>query len=221
MRCPHCLTSFHDDLTKTALGVDSTSHWVLNRRTCPECGKFILSLSERYDRYDGTSPGNENSYRKTRERLCYPKGTNRTSLGPEVPPQFTSDYYEACMTLSDSPKASAALSRRCLQNLLREKAGVKHGNLADEIQQLIDSGKLPPDLADSLDAIRHIGNFAAHPEKSKSSREIIEVEPGEADWSLEVLEELFSFFFTRPARIQKRRDALNKKLDEAGKRQMK
>ena len=36
---------------------------------------------------------------------------------------------EACLVLPDSPKASVALSRRCLQHILREAAKVKHGDL--------------------------------------------------------------------------------------------
>ena len=125
------------------------------------------------------------------------------------------------MTLADSPKASAALSRRCLQAILRDHAGVKHGNLAGEIQQVIDSGKLPSHLTESLDAIRNIGNFAAHPIKSTSTGEVIEVEDGEAEWNLDVLESLFDFYFVQPAIIKKKRDALNSKLKDAGKPQMK
>jgi hypothetical protein len=146
---------------------------------------------------------------------------SRTPLGSEVPSEFAEDYKEACMVLPDSPKASAALSRRCLQHLLREKSRVKPGNLADEIQQVIDSGKLPSHLAESLDAIRNIGNFAAHPIKSKSTGEILEVEPGEAEWNLDVLESLFDFYFTQPAQLKAKRDALNAKLKEAGKPGMK
>jgi hypothetical protein len=44
-------------------------------------------------------------------------------LPSEVPPEFANDYKEACLIIANSPKASAALSRRCLQNILREKAG--------------------------------------------------------------------------------------------------
>jgi hypothetical protein len=134
---------------------------------------------------------------------------------------FADDYREACLVLSDSPKASAALSRRCLQNLLREVARVKPSNLADEIQQVIDSGKLPSSLVDSIDAIRNVGNFAAHPMKSQRSGEILSVEPGEADWNLDVLEALFDFYFVQPEVIRKKRDALNKKLQDAGKPPMK
>jgi hypothetical protein len=105
--------------------------------------------------------------------------------------------------------------------LLREEGKVKHGNLSDEIQQVIDAAKLPSLLLDSLDAVRNIGNFAAHPIKSKASGEIIDVEPGEAEWNLDVLESLFDYFFVQPALLKKKRDALNAKLKEAGKPGMK
>ena len=93
--------------------------------------------------------------------------------------------------------------------------------MADEIQQLIDSGKLPSDLSESIDAVRNIGNFAAHPMKSQHSGEIIEVELGEAEWTLDVLEELFDFYFVRPALRAKKRADLDQKLAAAGKPPMK
>ena len=157
----------------------------------------------------------------TRERLCYPKGISRTPLGPEIPEHLANDYAEACLTLPDSPKASAALSRRCLQTILREKAGVKRSDLVNEIQQVLDSGKLPSHIVESLDGIRNIGNFAAHPIKSTATGEIIEVEPGEAEWNLDTLESLFDFYFTQPAATKRKRDALNAKLKAAGKPPMK
>jgi len=216
MKCPHCLVSFHDDVKRTPLGEDSTSNWVLLQRTCPSCGKFIFSLFQQYDRF-----GRTHNYYRHREFYCYPRAISRSALSSDVPETFAGDYKEACLTLADSPKASAALSRRCLQHILREVAKVKKGDLADEIQQVIDSKSLPSHLADSLDAIRNIGNFAAHPTKSKASGEVIEVEPGEAEWNLDVLESLFDFYFVQPAILQKKRDALNAKLKEAGKPEMK
>lgn len=125
------------------------------------------------------------------------------------------------MVLPDSAKASAALSRRCLQQLLRDFEKVKPGNLADEIQEVIDRGKLPSHIAESIDAVRNIGNFAAHPAKSQKTGEIVPVEPGEAEWNLNVLESLFDFYFVQPAVVKQKREALNKKLAEAGKKPMK
>jgi len=104
---------------------------------------------------------------------------------------------------------------------LREKAAVKAGNLADEIQQVVDSGKLPSHLADSIDAVRNIGNFSAHPMKSNTTGEIVAVEPQEAEWNLDVLEALFDFYYVQPALLQAKRDALNKKLADSGKPPMK
>lgn len=219
MKCPHCLTAFHDNVEQRIIGDDISSSWGLLKRICPECRRFILSLKEDYDRYPAA--GGKVGYGGNREFLCYPKVFSRTPLPTEVPESYATDYRESCLTLVDSTKASAALSRRCLQHLLREEAKVKHGNLADEIQQVLDAGKLPSHILDSLDAIRNIGNFAAHPMKSKASGEIIEVEPGEAEWNLDVLESLFDYFFVRPAIHKKKRDALNAKLKEAGKPEMK
>ena len=70
---------------------------------------------------------------------------------------------------------------------------------------------------EQLDAVRNIGNFAAHPQKSTSTGEIIPIEPQEAEWNLDVLEELFDHFFVKPAKAKARKDELNKKLAEAGK----
>ncbi|NQT94562.1 MAG: DUF4145 domain-containing protein [Lentisphaerae bacterium] len=153
--------------------------------------------------------------------MAVPRGYSRSPIPKDVPTEFAEDYAESCAVLADSPKASAALSRRCLQHILREKAGVKKGNLADEIQQILDSGSLPSHLAESLDAIRNIGNFAAHPIKSTASGEVIDVELGEAEWNLDVLEAMFDYFFVQPAILKRKRDALNAKLKEAGKPEMK
>jgi len=149
--------------------------------------------------------------------MFYPKAPARAPLPAEVPQNFAEDYTEACLVLADSAKSSAALSRRCLQKLLRDHVHVKPGNLDNEIQQVLDSGKLPTDLAEAIDAVRVIGNFAAHPIKSTNTGEIIDVEPGEAEWQLDTLEVLFDFYFVRPEALKKKRDALNVKLAEAGK----
>jgi hypothetical protein len=133
-------------------------------------------------------------------------------MPPEVIELFSSDYREACLVLSDSPKASAALSRRCLQLLLREKLGVKPDKLYDEIEAVLS--KVPSYLADALHEVRKLGNLAAHPAKNEHTGEIVEVEPGEAEWLLETLEGLFDFLFVQPARLAARKAALAAKLDK-------
>ena len=70
--------------------------------------------------------------RSSKRITAYPKGTARP-VPVEVEDEFANDFREACLVIGDSEKASAALSRRCLQNLLHEKAKTKAKGLAPQI----------------------------------------------------------------------------------------
>jgi hypothetical protein len=228
MKCPHCLVDFHDEQTlwSVSLGDDGEGLWFAERRTCPACKRFVVFL-KRGQLMQGRNPGGQATQNihlhatVAKSLMAWPKGASRAPVPREVPTAIVEDYKEACLVLSDSPKASAALSRRCLQNLLRQAAGVKPGDLSAEIQQVLDGGKLPSAIAENIDAIRNIGNFAAHPNKSQSTGEVVPVEPEEAEWNLDVLESLFDYYYVQPARAQAKKDALNKKLADAKKPPMK
>lgn len=224
MTCPHCLVEFHDERKIDFLGQDAEGKWGIEKYLCPNpiCKKAIYFLIKGDIYHPQHSVGyylRDSLYEV--KQLIRPKGTNRPPVPPEVPNEFAEDYLEACLILADSPKASAALSRRALQHILREKAGVKKSDLANEIQEVLDKNHVPSYIAESIDAIRNIGNFAAHPLKSKSTGEIVPVETGEADWTLDVIELLFDFYFVQPEKIRLKREALNLKLNDAGKPNMK
>ena len=213
MKCPHCLVAFNEETTRAeiSIGEDQSSHWSIDSYLCPECKELSFYLNKKSKLLSIFSP---------RSELIYPRSMVRR-IPKEVPPSVAEDFSEACRVLSDSPKASAALSRRCLQNLLRDAANTASKDLADQIQEVINSGKLPPHIAESIDAVRNIGNFGAHPLKSKNTGEILPVETGEAEWNLDVLEALFDFYYVQPSILKKKREALNAKLAEAGKPPMK
>jgi len=143
------------------------------------------------------------------------------AVPPEVPKKYAGDFREAVLVLDLSPTASAALSRRILQNILRDEFGIQHRTLADEIDAFIAQPGIPSYLTEEVDAIRNIGNLAAHPLKNTNTGEIVSVEPGEAEWLIEVLSSLFDFKFIQPLKLQERRDRLNTKLQELGKPPMK
>jgi len=206
VKCPHCLENFHEEWQLLGVAEDREGKWIVWHTKCPGCDQVIMKLAQ----HRGVHKF---------ESLIRPKAPARSPLPPEVPEEYAADYREACLVLADSPKASATLGRRCLQGLLRGRFKVKHGNLSDEIEEVLP--QLPSHLGEAVDAIRHVGNFAAHPMKSTHSGEILDVEPGEAEWSLDVLESLFDFCFVQPAVLQKRREALDEKLKEAGKPPMK
>jgi len=213
MKCPHCLVGLPNQLDRQYIAGDKSGNWHIGYQICTECENIMIYIDE---------PHNFSGQVMQISRMVYPKGITRKPLPTEINgEEIVEDYKEACLVLADSPKASAALSRRCLQYLLREKAGVKKATLADEIQQVLDSKQLPSYLSESLDAIRNIGKFAAHPIKSKSSGEVVDVEDGEAEWNLDVLEGLFDFYYVQPAILKKKREELNKKLTDAGKPPMK
>jgi len=100
-----------------------------------------------------------------------------------------------------------------------------HGYVAKDLAKEIDlllnekdaSKAIPSNLRDTIDGIRNFGNFSAHPVTDLTSLQIIEVEPHEAEWSLEILEEMFDHFYVRPAAAKARKAALDAKLKAAGK----
>lgn len=214
------MVDFHANPFAVYLETDAEGEWYAQTYKCSACQKMNVQLINGKANYS-SSRIVLSFITISSMTMVRPRGSARPPCPPVVPHNLACDYIEACTVFADSPKAAAALGRRCLQNLLRDTAKVKRGDLNDEIQQVLDSGKLPSALYDSIDAIRNIGNFAAHPTKSKQTGLILDVEPGEAEWTLDVLEELFDFYFVLPDAIQKKKNAFNKKLQEAGKPLMK
>ena len=221
MICPHCLKNIHVeeahnwDPTSTAIGTvmhnyvghDGLRHCWVERAACPACEKFILTLVHS-DALVDIKPlyiaysliPDEGDVERIR---IWPRSTGRPPAPPEVPDEFKTDYQEACLILADSPRASAALSRGCLQLILREKLGAKDEPLQKQVDWAITSAGLPSSIVDLLDVPRKVGNRAAHPKLSKVGK-IVPVEPWEAEWCLEVIEALFDYVFVLPAKTQER-----------------
>lgn len=227
-KCPHCLTSVRfeyvavqtsrSNFENTAtIFVDAPTqrekdieHLTFTTAACPECGGLILTIEPRYKGFGASQLGNEYIVWPLRSARPIPK---------EVPEHIRGDYEEAALVLNLSAKASAALSRRCLQAVLREEGNATQHNLSDQIEAVIPN--LPSHIAESIDAVRNIGNFAAHPTKSEASGEVIDVEPGEAEWNLDVLDMLFDFYYVQPKKAKEKKKALDEKLASAGKPPMK
>jgi len=201
VECPHCLVEFHPPFSEAFIQwdngrgewlTDADGYWTYSFTLCPRCKRSTIYLSLREKSH---------SEKVLNRIMVWPKGIARAPLPKEVPEKYVGDYREACLVLSDSPKASAALSRHCPQLILRDEVKVKPWKLHAEIDDAAKSGKLPPYISELLlDAVRHFGNFAANPEKDGATGEIIDVEPGEAEWSLDVVEALFDFCFVQPRR---------------------
>ncbi len=108
-----------------------------------------------------------------------------------IPKVILDDYNEACLIRDLSPKASATLSRRCLQGMIRDFWGESKSRLIDEINAIKD--RIDPITWQAIDAVRKIGNIGAHMEKDIDL--IIDVEPNEAQMLIGLIEMLLKEWY--------------------------
>lgn len=108
-----------------------------------------------------------------------------------IPAPILEDYKEAVLIKSLSPKASATLSRRCLQGMIRDVWKVKPARLVDEIKAI--EGQIESGLWKAIDAIRNIGNIGAHMENDINV--IVDVDHDEAEMLIGLLELLIQEWY--------------------------
>jgi hypothetical protein len=121
-----------------------------------------------------------------------------------IPRPILDDYQEACSIVERSPKASATLSRRCLQGIIRDFWGVSKPRLIDEIDAIQD--KLDAETHEAIDSVRRIGNIGAHMERDINV--IIDVEPEEAAVLIGLIETLLSDWYVARFERQQRMSKL-------------
>lgn len=217
MTCPHCLKDIHFLPLGNSYGINEQGNLqllhVFQGAFCPACRNIIVIYKNLMAKtVNGVYPDEE--YNKA---IIYPKNPKLKPLPSEVAQDYHEDFDEARLVLALSPKSSAALSRRLLQRVLHERFCISKPNLQQEIQEFISTLAPPTHLAQQLDAIRLVGNFAAHPIKDTSTGAIADVEEGEAELLIETLESLFDFAFVQPAKWTAAKHALNARLSATGK----
>ena len=214
MICPHCLIAFkvewnENDSNPIYDKVDDLRFYFFYS-TCPECEREIIKML-----VEEIQQSTHWGFKK--EMYLHPKTPNRKPLPKSIPKKFTKDYYEANAVISDSPNASAALSRRVLQHILEEKSNVtKNNRLVDQIKEAKEKEKFDLKLHGLIDYVRTFGNFGTHASKDDSDK-IIDVEKGEAETLLEIIEDLFDYYYLKPEELNKTK----KRLDEKRKKKSK
>ncbi|MGA2059800.1 MAG: DUF4145 domain-containing protein [Thermoguttaceae bacterium] len=153
----------------------------------PKCKKYTLSVAV-HDSHWGVNQWVVGATIKTWNLI--PPSLAK-SYPDFIPKPIIDDYNEACLIVDLSPKASATLSRRCLQGILRDYWRVKAGRLIDEIEQIKD--KTDPATWDAIDSVRKIGNIGAHMQKDIDL--IVDVDPDEARILIGLIEMLFEDWY--------------------------
>ena len=228
MKCPHCTVAIQPNWNRDRIDPPSSNDidleefldsqhplrvetaWTWSAADCPACRKIIIKI-ELIDVAEPAYP--------LRQFPAYPPFPNCRNVDDTVPKSLGEDYTEACKVLDISPKASAALSRRVLQGILTDQ-GYKSKVLGQQIDSVLAEKEptkvLPGPIRETVDAVRKFGNFAAHPTTEVITLQIIDVEPEEAEWCLEIIEALFDHYYVTPARAHERLDQLNQKLAQPG-----
>jgi len=110
--------------------------------------------------------------------------------------------------------------------MIRDFCGIRKKRLIDEINQLkadVEGGKAPagvqPDAVEAIDHVRGIGNIGAHMEADINV--LVDVDPGEAQALIELVELLFSeWYVARQARVDRLKRlkaiATDKKVQKIG-----
>ena len=188
--CPYCgmvmsisshtntkRTASFDGFTNNANGY-SPSSLCLDFYNCPNCNEYTISV-------EGLGDGVTDVSMQIRPNSLARK------FPSYIPKAIRSDYEEACAIVSLSPKASATLSRRCLQGMIRDFHGIKKNTLYDEISALKDT--IDPSLWSSLDSLRQLGNIGAHMEKDTNL--IVDIDPDEAQTLIKLIELLMKEWY--------------------------
>lgn len=222
MKCPHCGEHFQaewyygypkvSEIDET--DTDDFDAWSIWATRCVACNEQIVEV-----RVWTTHRG----YPENLRISVFPRSGRSTSSFPNAPDDIRADYFEACEVLAVSAKAAAAIARRCLQGILWEQ-GYTQRNLVEQIEALLaEDGPraLPTAVGENVDAVRSFGNFSAHRINDRTTLQIIEVDPEEAEWCLEIIEELLDHYYERPAALAARRERINEKLRQAGKPELK
>lgn len=218
MKCPHCLQNFavdRDAMRVTYVDVLPESprllpaliheYWTVLQARCPEpkCSKIVIWCE--VDKQ--TMDENRERTTETTIRNVYPNKCSRP-VPSVVPSDLAADFVGACEVLSINEKASAALSRRCLELLLTKYCRIEGKRLENKVDKAITDELFSSNLGEYLHMLREMGNFSLHP--IEVSGEIVDVEPQEAELCIQIIEELFDEVFVKPAK----RKAIQKKFND-------
>jgi hypothetical protein len=196
MQCPHCHSEIEGKKHTFALGEDPDGAWQVSSTRCNVCERIIVELCAK----DGcTYP-------------IRPLGSGRPRLAGDVPAEFESEYHTACEILAISPESSAAISRRLLQRFFAAQSEAADVELSQLIAAATDSAEMQPYLREALRTLVALAKLEPHSEKSLRPHTLAAVQPGEAEWTLDVLQNLLEARYVQPARLQRLQSALEEKV---------
>lgn len=168
----------------------------------PRCRKASLSAS-----LHGRAASGARAYTGKHIRTwdLVPQSRAR-SFPVTLPAHILQDYREACLIAELSPKASAALSRRCLSSMLRDFWQVQPGRLGDEFRQI--KGPADPLTWDAIESVRKSGRIESLLESEGA--EVLDTDPGDANLLIGLIETLIQDWYVAREERRKRLKEIRK-----------
>lgn len=183
--CPHCKVLSQQVWTNTEeisrRVIDILGHIYLDYRSEVSPGNQVsakvfldhcVSKMQQYDYLSEHYISNEFRFSKCQsclkttiwqlEDMIYPRSSSLPDPNEDMNDEIKELYREAVLIFQDSPRASAALLRLCVQKLCVELG--EKGNLNTSIKNMVAKG-LNAQIQQALDYCRVIGNEAVHPGK--------------------------------------------------------
>ena len=155
---------------------------------CETCAGILV--------YDGIAYSESGAW----PELVYPRGA---SIHRSAPKTVQAIYREAATIKTNAPNAFAILIRKGLEAICDDR-GAPTGSLADRLRFLARKGEIPPVLSEVTDALRLLGNTAAH-----GSLQVIKPP---MTWAIDDLfRAVVEYVYVAPSKLE----ALNKRLMQA------
>ena len=202
-QCPHCeqhATIRDEDFVKQNINsrIRFREMWgtTVVFITCPngECGKITLICDLSCLCLDDMGNPKQINFWQ-----LFPS-PNAKQFPDFVPKPIRDDYAQACLIRDLSPKSAATLARRCLQGMIRDFWKVNKANLAQEIAAI--ESEVNADTLEAINTVREFGNIGAHMEKEVDR--VIDIEPGEVEQLIWLVESLITDWYVARAERQKR-----------------
>lgn len=200
IKCPYCGIALSESMNKVETNFSHLGYPNRNEKSdycivhylCPDCDNITVMFI-----------GNDNNA-KDIYKLLVPK-SNARCFPDYIPQQIRNDYTEAYNIQQLSPKASATLSRRCLQGMIRDFFNVHEKSLHKEIDAIKD--KIDPAIWQAINSVRHLGNIGAHMEQDIDK--IIDIDPDEASKLIKLIEFLLEKWYINRHDLEMLLDDIN------------
>lgn len=196
--CPYCHAVSTFSCVFSVKGNYNNHIFPFSLWSCHNCDKAIFATHEStlYD-HVATDYLKINQIHPSKEPL----------VDERVPEGIAKDFIEAtkCFNIS-ALKASAVMSRRTIQKMCLNLGADKSKKLYEQIDELKNTSKLHPDLAEIATEIRFLGNGGAHPIDDG----LDEISAEDTKEILDFTGELLDDLFIRPQKVlamKKKREA--------------